>query len=123
MGYGIADLTIGGNIATNVEVKQTENGKDRGNFLIIANTGKEKKVPLNVTVWGYGAQAAAAAGRGAYVLVSGSLEAWSKTDGDPVRYSLNASRVIVPRQPGEGKQQVKDGGHAKASSKEDDLPF
>lgn len=118
-----ADLTIKGNIATSVEVKQTENGKDRARFLIIANTKNEKKVPLYVTAWGYGAQAAAAADRGASVLASGSLEAWSKTDGDPVRHSLNASRVIVLRHPGEGKQQVKDGGHEKASSKEDDLPF
>jgi single-stranded DNA-binding protein len=120
---GFADTTIYGNIATNVEVKQTSDGKDRANFLIIANTRKEKKVPLNVTAWGYGAQTAAAAGKGAAVLASGSLEAWSKTDGDPIRYSLNASRVIVPRQPGENKLKVKDVDYEKVNSKEDDLPF
>ena len=121
MGY--ADLTIYGNIATNVDVTQTGDGKDRANFLVIANTRNEKKVPLSVTAWGYGAQAAAAAGKGAAVLASGSLEAWAKTDGDPVRYSLNASRIIIPRQPREDTQKVKDAGNEKASSKEDDLPF
>lgn len=121
MGY--VDTTIYGNIATNVEVVQTSSGKDRANFFVIANTSKEKKIPLNVTAWGYGAQAAASAGKGAAVVASGSLEAWSKTDGEPVRYSLNASRVIIPRQPGDNKRQVKDGSHGTASSKEDDLPF
>ncbi len=122
MGY--VDTTIYGNIATDVEIKQTESGKDRANFLVIANTNKEEKVPLNVTAWGYGAQAAVAAGKGAAVLASGSLKAWSKTDGDPLKYSLNASRVVVPRQPGDGKlQQTKDVGNDTVSDRDEDLPF
>lgn len=114
-----------GYVATDPELKQTSEGKSYANFLLIANGKNDKKTPLNVTAWGYGAENVSEAGKGALVFATGELEAWQKTEKDPLRFSLNAFRVEVPRQPGtyEKKEYKNDTKKTKGTNKEDDLPF
>ena len=120
-----SNLQMMGNIATNPQKKETATGKACASFLLIANVKKDKKVPMWVTVWGYGVDVACEAGKGALVYVDGVLEAWQKTDDDPYQYNLSASRIEFPRQPGtyEKKEYKNDTQKTKGTKKEDDLPF